>query len=51
VRPGEQCEVVIRLAAPPRQAGIRLHVGLVKELCFWFRDQGSTDEVFPVEFR
>jgi SAM-dependent methyltransferase len=50
VRPGEQCQVVIRLAAPPRQAGVRLHVGLVKELCFWFRDQGGTDAAFPVEF-
>lgn len=51
VRPGEECEVVIRLTAPERSAaGIRLHVGLVKELCFWFRDQGGTDEVFPLEF-
>lgn len=50
VRPGEQCEVVVRLTAPPREAaGIRLHIGLVKELCFWFRDQGGTDAVFPLE--
>jgi len=50
VRPGEQVELVLPLTAPPAQDGLRLHVGLVKEMCFWFRDQGSADLTIPLSY-
>ncbi len=49
VRPGEQVRVVLSLLAPDVDpAGLQLHVGLVKELYFWFRDQGSPDHVISL---
>jgi SAM-dependent methyltransferase len=50
VRPGEDVNVVLNLTAP---AGVdpntlQVQVGLVKELYFWFRDQGSPDQVIPL---
>lgn len=49
VRPGEQVRVELSLVAPDADPeGLRLHVGLVKEMYFWFRDQGSPDLVIPL---
>jgi hypothetical protein len=36
--------------APGRVDGLQLNLGLVKELCFWFRDKGSIDRTIPLEF-
>ena len=51
VRPGERVSVVLSLVAPAgvAPATLKLHVGLVKELYFWFRDQGSPDHMIPLE--
>lgn len=50
VRPGEQVRVTLDLVAPAgtAPAELEVHVGLVKELYFWFRDQGSPDQVIPL---
>ena len=51
VRPGEQVDVSLRLTAPRvHDAGVRLHVGLVKELCFWFRDKGAAELAIPLAY-
>jgi SAM-dependent methyltransferase len=49
LRPGEQCTLPLRLAAPESVDGVQLNIGLVKELCFWFRDKGATDLTVPLE--
>ena len=49
VRPGEQIRIDLSLVAPAADpGGLQLHVGLVKEMYFWFRDQGSPDLVVPL---
>lgn len=51
VRPGEQVDLSLRLTAPRvHDAGVRLHVGLVKELCFWFRDKGAAELAIPLAY-
>ena len=46
IRPGEEFTLSLPLVMPPDAA--HLHLGLVKEMCFWFRDRGSADSVVPV---
>lgn len=46
VKPGQLVRVKIHLVAP--EGAEQLHVGLVKELCFWFRDKGGVDFVLPL---
>ncbi len=45
VSPGESVTLHLNVAAPPvlGPGSVQMHVGLVKELCFWFRDKGSPD--------
>ena len=50
IRPGEQFTLPLRLTAPGRVDGLQLNLGLVKELCFWFRDRGSPDRTIPTEY-
>jgi hypothetical protein len=51
VRPGEQANLSLRLTAPRVHDGaVRLHVGLVKELCFWFRDKGAAELAIPLAY-
>lgn len=50
LRPGQQCTVPLRLIAPGRVDGLQLNIGLVKELCFWFRDKGSSDLTIPLDY-
>jgi SAM-dependent methyltransferase len=50
LRPGEQCTVTVRLVPPDRVDGLQLNLGLVKELCFWFRDKGSSDRTIALEY-
>src|SRR5688572_15464595 len=46
IRPGEEFTLSLPLVMPPDAA--HLHLGLVKEMCFWFRDRGGADSVVPV---
>ena len=46
VKPGQVVRVPVQLVAP--EGAQQLHVGLVKELCFWFRDKGGADFVLPL---
>ncbi|MGH9218744.1 MAG: methyltransferase domain-containing protein, partial [Vicinamibacterales bacterium] len=46
IRPGEEFTLSLQLVTPPDATS--LHLGLVKEMCFWFRDRGSADSVVPV---
>jgi SAM-dependent methyltransferase len=50
VRPGDRVGVVLSLLAPEgvEPGSLQLHVGLVKEMYFWFRDQGSPDCVISL---
>lgn len=49
VRPGQQIRIDLSLVAPEADpGGLQLCVGLVKEMYFWFRDQGSPDLVVPL---
>ncbi len=49
--PGQRCSLAMRLEAPAAPIdGLSLNVGLVKELCFWFRDKGSPDVAIPVRY-
>lgn len=50
VPPGGHVDLSLRLDAPGRVDGLRFNVGLVKELCFWFRDKGAADASIPLEF-
>ena len=50
IRPGEQVTLPLQLTAPGRVDGLQLNLGLVKELCFWFRDKGSPDRTIPTEY-
>jgi SAM-dependent methyltransferase len=50
IRPGEQFTLPLRLTAPGRVDDLQLNLGLVKELCFWFRDRGSPDRTIPAEY-
>ncbi len=47
VRPGEAQPMSVSIAVPPD--GAQLHLGLVKEGYFWFRDRGAPDAVVPLE--
>jgi SAM-dependent methyltransferase len=51
VAPGESVSVRLDLTAPAEAppGRLHLHVGLVKELYFWFRDVGSPDAVIAVD--
>ncbi len=50
VRPGEAFTISLPLMRPgePADVGVELHVGLVKESYFWFRDKGIADCVIPL---
>ncbi len=50
VRPGEQVTLPITMVAPPDVGELQLSLGLVKELCFWFRDHGSPDATTTIEY-
>lgn len=51
LRPEESVTLQVQVEAPAvlEPGGVQLHVGLVKELCFWFRDKGSADHIVPME--
>ena len=51
VAPQEQVQLQLELTAPAdAPAGrLQLHVGLVKEHYFWFRDVGSPDAMIPID--
>jgi hypothetical protein len=49
VRPGEEVRVELSVVTPDTDPErLCLHIGLVKEMYFWFRDQGSPDLVIPL---
>lgn len=49
VRPDESVTLQATIDAPAVRAGsVQMHVGLVKEQCFWFRDKGCADHVSSV---
>lgn len=51
VRPGESVTLQATVHSPAvlGTGAARLHVGLVKEQCFWFRDKGCVEHVVPLE--
>jgi len=51
VRPGEAVTLQVAVDAPagPGPGSVHMHLGLVKELCFWFRDKGGVDQVVSIE--
>lgn len=51
VRPGESVTLQATVDAPavPGAGSVQMHVGLVKEQCFWFRDKGGVDHVVSIE--
>lgn len=52
LRPGDEATIAIGLTAPASAAGgpFRLRIGLVKELCFWFRDKGVSEAEVALEY-
>ncbi|MDO8678758.1 MAG: hypothetical protein Q7R30_09375 [Acidobacteriota bacterium] len=50
VRPDESVTLQVTIDAPAVPAGsVQMHVGVVKEQCFWFRDKGSADHIVSIE--
>jgi SAM-dependent methyltransferase len=51
VGPDESVTVQVTVGAPAvlGPGRVQMHVGLVKEQCFWFRDKGSADYIVSLE--
>ena len=51
VRPDESVTLPVTIDAPAVQGpgNVQMHIGLVKEQCFWFRDKGCVDHVVSIQ--
>jgi SAM-dependent methyltransferase len=48
VRPGEWVEVALLIPPIRKKGSFYLQIDLVRELCFWFREKGSTPKRLPL---
>jgi SAM-dependent methyltransferase len=49
VRPGEAVSISMDVPAFRKAGPVKIHIDLVKELCFWFREKGSPEKIVPIE--